>query len=120
MKNSHKRMAVNDKIYLSGKAIPRSFIRLVRLTPFQRSVLKACSSIPFGQTRSYKWIAQRLGKPKASRAVGQALNKNPFPVLIPCHRVVSFGGDIGGYSRGRRLKKYLLQFEKNIGDLFKE
>ena len=59
-----------------------------RLTAFEQRVLRITSTIPFGETRSYAWVAKKAGRPKAVRAVGQALRKNPFPLLIPCHRVI--------------------------------
>jgi len=68
------------------------------LTPFQRSVLRAALSIPLGQTRSYQWVAKKIGRPKAARAVGQALRRNPYPLIIPCHRVVCANGKLGGYA----------------------
>ncbi len=83
-------------------------------TPFQRDVLRAACEIKPGQTRTYKWIAERIGRPNAQRAVGAALKKNPLPLLIPCHRVVASGGKIGGYSRGVNLKNELLEFEKSL------
>lgn len=89
--------------------------KLANITPFERNVYMACLSIPFGQTRSYKWIAKRIGKPNAARAVGQALKKNPFPLIIPCHRVVSSKPDcLGGFSLGLDLKKKLLNIEKKL------
>ncbi|MDP1854167.1 MAG: MGMT family protein [Candidatus Omnitrophota bacterium] len=84
------------------------------MTEFERRVLKAVLKIPLGQTRTYKWVAEKAGFPEASRAVGQALNKNPYPIIIPCHRVVASGGKLGGYSRGVMAKKRLLNLEKKI------
>lgn len=84
------------------------------MTEFERRVLKAVLKIPLGQTRTYKWVAQKAGYPKAARAAGQALNKNPYPIIIPCHRVVASGGKLGGYSRGVMAKKRLLNLEKKI------
>lgn len=84
------------------------------LTAFEGQVLKAASVIPFGETRSYAWVAAKTGRPKAVRAVGQALNKNPFPLLIPCHRVIAKDGTIGGFAFGVSLKKKLLVLEKEI------
>ncbi len=85
------------------------------LTSFEWKVLNATLSIPFGQTRSYKWIAQKVGSPKAVRAVGQALRKNPYPLIIPCHRVIKSDGSLGGYVGTKTSrKKKLLQKEKNI------
>lgn len=81
-------------------------------TLFEREVLKMVSQIPFGQTRSYKWMAKKIGRPMAARAVGQALKKNPLPFVIPCHRVVRTDGKIGGYRLGKALKQKLLNYEK--------
>ncbi len=83
-------------------------------TPFQRDVLRAACEIKPGQARTYKWIAERIGRPNAQRAVGSALKKNPLPLLIPCHRVVASGKRIGGYALGVELKKELLEFEKSL------
>jgi len=82
-----------------------------RLTPFQKDVLMVTADIPLGQVRPYRWIAYRIGKPGASRAVGNTLNANPYPLRIPCHRVVREGGSIGGFARGRRAKRRLLASE---------
>lgn len=74
--------------------------------PFHQSVWKACCEIPRGEVRTYGWIAQRVGKPKAARAVGQALGKNPFAPTVPCHRVVGANGRLTGYSgRGGVARK---------------
>lgn len=81
---------------------------------FESAVLKEVLKIPFGSTRTYKWIARKIKYPKAYRAVGSVLRKNPFPLLIPCHRVVKSGGDAGEYSLGLRLKKELLFLEQHI------
>lgn len=88
--------------------------RKSKLTNFQREVLKIVLKIPLGQTRSYSWIAKRLGRPKAIRVVGRALKKNPLPFIIPCHRVIRKDGSIGGYFLGKRFKKRLLEIEKII------
>lgn len=81
--------------------------------PFYQAVWKACAEIPAGQVRTYGWIARRIGKPKAARAVGQALGKNPFAPRIPCHRVVGANGKLTGYSGkgGVATKRRLLQRE---------
>ena len=90
------------------------------LTPFQWRVLKATLKIPIGETRSYKWIARQIGSPKAVRAVGQALRRNPYPVIIPCHRVIKEDGSLGGYAGGSGKKKaQLLKMEKEIVSKFK-
>ena len=88
--------------------------KIESFTDFEKKVLRCVMSIPLGEVRSYKWIAKKIGKPKAFRAVGRALSKNPFPFFIPCHRVVKNSRDIGGYSLGRKLKQELLRFEKKI------
>ncbi len=85
-----------------------------KLTSFQQEVFKAVLAIPLGKVRTYKWVARKIGRPKAARAVGQALNRNPYTVTIPCHRVVASGGAIGGYSLGVLKKKRLLNLEKKI------
>ncbi|MCM8789896.1 MAG: MGMT family protein [Candidatus Omnitrophica bacterium] len=84
------------------------------MTPFAIKVYKAVLSIPLGEVRTYKWVAKRCGRPKAVRAVGQALKNNPWPLLIPCHRVIESGGGLGGYRQGVNRKKKLLALEKNI------
>ena len=83
----------------------------ISATEFEREVWAAASAIQEGETRSYSWIAKRIGAPKAFRAVGNALRKNPLPFLIPCHRVVRKDGDIGGFSGGKGMKKMLLKIE---------
>ena len=88
------------------------------LTVFEWQVLKAVTDIPLGQTRSYQWIAKKIGHPRAKRAVGQALNKNPFPLLVPCHRVIAQDGAIGGFAFGVRTKKKLLLLEKELTQQF--
>lgn len=82
------------------------------LTEFQTAVLRATASIPSGQVRPYGWIAREIGKPRAVRAVGTALAKNPVPVVVPCHRVVRSDGHLGNYSLGRpENKRVLLEAE---------
>jgi len=68
-------------------------------------------AIPYGETRSYKEIAQAIGNPKASRAVGLANNRNPIPIIIPCHRVIGASGKLTGYRGGLEIKSYLLRLE---------
>ncbi|MDD2805986.1 MAG: MGMT family protein [Elusimicrobiales bacterium] len=81
-------------------------------TPFQQAVWKACLRIPEGQTRSYKWIAEQIGKPGAVRAVGSALGKNPFAPVVPCHRVIKSDGTPGGFSAPGGLKAKLRLLKK--------
>jgi methylated-DNA-[protein]-cysteine S-methyltransferase len=80
-------------------------------TPFQRRAWLATRLIPYGDTRSYQWVAKQTGKWGASRAVGQALGRNPLPIIIPCHRVVNADGRLGGFSGGLETKKRLLHLE---------
>ena len=93
--------------------------KIKELTRFQKKVYQCVLRIPLGHLRTYKWVAEKIGRPKAFRAVGNALNKNPFTLLIPCHRVVKSSGDIGQYSRGKGVKRRLIKLEKNIKDMIK-
>ncbi|MCU0651108.1 MAG: MGMT family protein [Candidatus Omnitrophica bacterium] len=78
---------------------------------FQRKVLKAMLSVPRGTTITYKEIAQKIGRPGAARAVGNALANNPFPIIIPCHRAIRSDGTLGGYQGGTKMKRALLKAE---------
>lgn len=82
-------------------------------TTFQQSVWQALQKIPYGQTASYKDIAEKINNPKAFRAVGMANNKNPIAIIIPCHRVIGSNGNLVGYAGGLDLKQQLLELEKN-------
>ncbi len=105
-------MKKQQKISLN---IGRSIDIILRgLSEFELDVLRAACEIKPGQVRSYTWIARRINRPLAQRAVGQALKKNPMPLLIPCHRVIASNGKIGGYALGIKLKKELLDFEKEL------
>ena len=84
-----------------------------KATEFQMKVLKEISRIPFGETASYCEIARRIGHPKASRAVGAALGKNPIWIFIPCHRVTGKNGALTGYAGGLLMKEMLLKHEKD-------
>ena len=86
-------------------------------TSFQENVWRELQRIPYGETRSYEDIAVKVGNPKAVRAVGQANNKNPILLLIPCHRVIHKNGDISGFACGVETKKYLLELEGRIRHL---
>lgn len=100
--------------FLSGKLekLPLK-ITLQAGTPFQRNVWKTLQTIPYGETKSYQWVAKKIGKPKALRAVGQACGANPIPLFIPCHRVIASNGKIGGFSGGLHWKRRLLRLEGN-------
>lgn len=86
------------------------------MTPFARKVYKAVLGVPLGEVRTYKWVAKKIGKPRAYRAVGQVLKNNPYPLIIPCHRIIESSGKLGGYTRGKRIKKALLELERQIID----
>lgn len=81
------------------------------MTRFQMDVLMAAMDIPRGKIATYKDIARKIGRPNAYRAVGNALNRNPYPVEIPCHRVVRSDGSVGGYRQGEKRKRTLLKRE---------
>jgi len=100
------------KAYFSGYKV--SFpdkLDLSQATQFQREVWQSARLIPYGETRSYGWLAEKVDKPKAARAVGQALGKNRLPIIIPCHRVICSNDSIGGFSGGLEMKKHLLHLE---------
>jgi len=78
---------------------------------FDKKVWLSLKEIPYGETRTYKWLAEKIGNPKASRAVGQALGRNPVPIIFPCHRIVESDGSLGGYSGGIDIKRRLLDME---------
>ena len=81
-------------------------------TDFQKAVWKELLAIPYGETRSYKQIAQKIGNPEACRAVGMANNRNPISIIIPCHRVIGAKGALIGYGGGLEMKQKLLDLEK--------
>ena len=89
MKKTPKGLLSSKHPFLAGKAEGR-------VTPFQRKVYEAILTIPKGQVRSYGWVARRIGQPKAARAVGQALKRNRWAPAVPCHRVISSDGTLGG------------------------
>jgi O-6-methylguanine DNA methyltransferase len=100
--------------YLSG--LQRTFTLVVDWTvlrPFQQSVLRATCEIPYGETRTYKEIADRIGRPRAARAVGRAEATNPMPLVLPCHRVIGKDGKLHGYGLGEgvKTKEWLLKME---------
>lgn len=100
--------------YFAGKAVEFDFpLDLSQFSQFERDVYKTVRKISYGEAKSYQEVAKKVGRPKASRAVGNALAKNPIPVIVPCHRVVRKDGKLGGFSAGFDWKKRLLQLEKN-------
>lgn len=98
--------------YFKGELKEFSIPLKITGTAFQQSVYKELLKIPYGKTVSYKDIAISIGKPKAYRAVGNANNKNPLLIVVPCHRVLNVN-NIGGYALGTEFKKKLLEIEQN-------
>lgn len=99
--------------YFRGEAIDFKQLPLaLEGTPFQKAVWQTLRDIPYGETQSYQWLAEQVGDIKSVRAVGQANGKNPLPIIIPCHRIIQKDGNLGGYSGGLSVKRYLLNFEQ--------
>lgn len=98
--------------YFLGKIKQFSLPLLTKGTLFQKAAWHALTLIPYGQTRCYSEQAAMFGKPKAARAVGHANNKNPLPILIPCHRVIGKNGELVGYGGGLWKKQWLLAHEQ--------
>ncbi|MEW6586309.1 MAG: methylated-DNA--[protein]-cysteine S-methyltransferase [Nitrospirota bacterium] len=86
-------------------------ITLVKGTDFEKKVWLALKEIPYGETRTYKWLSEKIGKSGSFRAVGQALGRNPIPIILPCHRIIESNGSLGGYSAGVDIKRRLLDIE---------
>jgi methylated-DNA-[protein]-cysteine S-methyltransferase len=93
----------NDKLDWSGAS------------SFRRDVWQATHTIPYGETRSYGWVAEKVGRSKAARAVGQALAANPMPLVVPCHRVIGSDGSLTGFTGGIEMKRHLLEIEGALG-----
>jgi O-6-methylguanine DNA methyltransferase len=86
----------------------------LRGTPFQLEVWRTLLRIPYGETRTYAEIAKSIGRPAATRAVGAANGANPIPIIVPCHRVIGSNGSLTGFGGGIDVKRWLLDFEKNL------
>ena len=108
-----KRLCKDLSRFFSGKPVDFTVydVEPETGTVFQRKVWSIMRKIPYGETRPYKWIAKKIGKPSAARAVGNACGSNPLPIIQPCHRVVASGGKLGGFSGGLPLKRKLLMLE---------
>jgi methylated-DNA-[protein]-cysteine S-methyltransferase len=106
------RAAEQIKDYFDGKKVTFNLPLNPMGTPFQRAVWQALTEIPYGETRSYQDIAIAIGNPKAVRAVGGAVNKNPIMIVVPCHRVIGKDGSLVGFYGGLELKQRLLDLEK--------
>lgn len=113
VKGQYENLIRRFKDYFSGKRVDfPDKVDLSEGTPFQRAVWQAARLIPYGQKQSYGWIAKKIGKPGAARAVGQALGRNPLSIIVPCHRVIAGDGKLGGFTGGLAAKKRLLALEK--------
>jgi methylated-DNA-[protein]-cysteine S-methyltransferase len=111
----NKALAKEMDDYFAGTLTEfRQKIKFISGTPFEQKIWLELRKIPAGQTRSYKWMAGRAGNAKASRAAGQALGKNPIPLILPCHRIIASDGTLGGFSSGLKVKEWLLKHEKAI------
>jgi methylated-DNA-[protein]-cysteine S-methyltransferase len=115
---SHNPAAFDDltgqlEAYFTGELTDFDLPLAPEGTPFQLTVWQALQTIPYGETISYGELAQEIGRPTASRAVGAANGRNPLPIVIPCHRVIGQDGSLTGYGGGLRFKKALLALEKN-------
>jgi len=112
----HKELAERITAFCDGEPISFGDIELQTAgwTPLRQRVMDACREISWGQTVSYGELARRVGRPGAARAVGNFMAQNPFPLVVPCHRVIGSAGNLGGYSAptGIALKKQLLALEQ--------
>jgi O-6-methylguanine DNA methyltransferase len=98
--------------YFRGERVRFELPTAMYGTPFQQAVWAALAAIPYGEVRSYKALAAAIGRPSAVRAVGGANNRNPLPIIVPCHRVVGADGALVGYAGGLEAKSYLLELER--------
>ena len=124
MQPSHEGMACETSLikeahrqleeYLKGERKTFDLPIRMRGTDFQKRVWTALLDIPFGETRSYKQIAEAIGNPKGMRAVGMANNRNRLLIVVPCHRVIGANGSLVGYGEGLEMKEFLLRLESSI------
>ncbi len=110
IKGPHLDLNTFFESYRNGHEAPLPPLNFDPLTPFTKRVLEALTTIPFGKTLTYGELATQIGSPNGARAVGGALGRNPFPLLLPCHRILASNG-IGGFSAGEGLKPLLLKHE---------
>jgi methylated-DNA-[protein]-cysteine S-methyltransferase len=107
----NKKVSQQLSDYFEGKLMEFSIPVQLSGTAFQVRVWNALQKIPFGVTWSYQQLAAEAGNPRGMRAAGSANGRNPLPIIIPCHRVIRKNGDIGGYSSGLSIKRWLLRHE---------
>lgn len=103
--------------YAAGMVLRREGLRAIpfdwgRVRPFSRRVLTELAKVPYGTPITYGELAARCGRPGAARAVGSVLSRNPWPILLPCHRVIGAGGEMVGFGKGIRAKETLIRFER--------
>ena len=119
--NLFLRQAVDQlRAYFAGELQDFDLTLDMQGTGFQRRVWHELRNIPYGETRSYSFVANTIGAPKAVRAVGAANGRNPIPIVVPCHRVIGAGGSLVGYGGGLPLKRFLLDLEARHSHLFRE
>ncbi|EAC9078469.1 methylated-DNA--[protein]-cysteine S-methyltransferase [Listeria monocytogenes] len=119
-KNAEKMHIYKEELfaYLNGELTDFTVPLHLTATPLQMKVFQALTTIPYGETRTYTEIAAQINRPKAVRAVGTAIGRNPLLFVIPCHRVIGKNGKLTGYSGGIRMKESLLKLEKvNLNQL---
>lgn len=110
--DGHKVTKINlHEAARAKKPLPPLKPDLSKLTDFERKVIKAVMKVPPGKTTTYATIAARVGKPGGARAVGNVMARNPFPIIVPCHRVIRTDGTLGGFAYGAGLKRRLLETE---------
>lgn len=110
-----ERFAAKVSAYFAGeRVIFDEPVDLSRVSSFDRAVLEVVQGIPFGEVKTYAWVANQIGRPKAARPVGQAVGRNPVPIIVPCHRVIGSDGGLRGFGWGLELKEWLLGLEGTI------
>jgi methylated-DNA-[protein]-cysteine S-methyltransferase len=97
--------------YFAGERTTFDLPLKLKGTDFQLAVLEELQKIPYGETASYREVAERIGRPRAMRAVGAANGRNPIPIIVPCHRVIGAGGELTGFGGGLETKEALLRLE---------
>jgi methylated-DNA-[protein]-cysteine S-methyltransferase len=106
-------LSVRLQRYIDGEQVNfPDTLDMSHATKFQQNVWNIARLIPYGETRSYGWIASQLDSGRSARAVGQALARNPLPIIIPCHRVIANDGALTGFADGLAMKEYLLHIEE--------
>jgi methylated-DNA-[protein]-cysteine S-methyltransferase len=117
--NPMLRQAIEQlRAYFAGELRDFELTLDMQGTEFQKRVWGELQNIPYGETRSYSFVANTIGAPKAVRAVGAANGRNPVPIVVPCHRVIGAGGSLTGYGGGLPLKRFLLDLEARHSHLF--